>query len=80
MSLNTRLEDADLKKATEKPLSFMVYNKAKAVIDFFDQMASYITTMRKGVKWYSKLGIELILGVAVVNACVMYKHVTRKKI
>ena len=80
MSLNTRLEDADLKKVTEKPLSFIVYNKAKTVIDFFDQMASYIRTMQKAVKWYSKLEIELILGVAVVNAWVMYKRVTRKKI
>ena len=80
MCLNLQLEDADLKKATEKPLSFIVYNKAKEVIDFFDQMASHITTMRKAVKWYSKLGIELILGVAVVNAWVIYKRVTHKKI
>ena len=36
--------------------------------------------MRKRVKWYRKLGIELILGVAVVNAWVMHKHVTHKKI
>ena len=36
--------------------------------------------MRKGVKWYSKLGIELILGVAVVNAWVIYKRVMYKKI
>ena len=35
--------------------------------------------MQKRVKWYTKLGIELILGVALVNAWVMYKRVTRKK-
>ena len=35
--------------------------------------------MQKDIKWYSKLDIELILGVAVVNTWVMYKRVTRKK-
>ena len=67
-------------KTTEKPLPIIAYNKAKAGIDLSDQMASYVTTMRKGVKWYRKLGIELILGVAVVNAWVMYKRLTLNKI
>lgn len=43
-------------------------------------MASYVCTLRKGVKWYRKLGLELLLGVAVVNAWVVYKCVTKTKL
>ena len=68
------------RKATEKPLSIIAYNNAKAGIDSSDQMDFYVATMQKGVKWYKKLGIELILEVAVVNAWVMYKRVSHKKI
>ncbi|XP_035228210.1 uncharacterized protein LOC118200356 [Stegodyphus dumicola] len=42
-------------------------------------MGAYATTLRKGVKWYRKLGLELLLGVAVVNAWVVYRHVTKSK-
>ena len=45
-----------------------------------DQMASYATTLRKGVKWYRKLATELLLGMSVVNAWVVYKEVTKTKI
>ena len=30
-------------------------------------MALYATSLGKGVSWYRKLAIELILGIAVVN-------------
>ena len=43
-------------------------------------MASYVTTLRKGIKWYRKLGLELLLGISMVNAWVVYKHVTKKTI
>ncbi len=33
----------------------------------------------KGVKWYRKLGIELILGLSIVNAVVIYKEATGTK-
>ena len=56
------------KKAAEKPLAVLAYNRGKGSIDLSDQMTSYITTLRKGVKWYRKLAIELLLGMAVVNA------------
>ena len=42
-------------------------------------MASYVTTLRKGVKWYRKSATELLLGMAVVNAWVVYKEATKKK-
>lgn len=68
------------KRATSKPLAVLAYNKGKSGIDLSDQMGSYATVLRKGVKWFRKLGIELILGVALVNAWCVYKNVTKKKI
>ena len=67
-------------RATEEPLAILEYKKGKGGIDFSDQMASYATTLRKGVKWYRKLATELLLGVSVVNARVVYKEVTNTKI
>ena len=43
-------------------------------------MASYATTLRKGVKWYRKLGIELLLGLTVVNERLIFQKVKGKKI
>ena len=56
------------------------YNRGKAGIDLSDQMASYVTTRRKGVKWHRKLGVELLLGMSRVNAHILYKEATGKKI
>ena len=68
------------RKATEKPVAVLAYNRGKGGIDLSDQMACYVTTLRKGVKWYQKLATELLLGMAVVKAWVAYKEVTKKKI
>ena len=38
------------RKATEKPLAVLAYNRGKRSIDLSDQMASYVTTLKKGVK------------------------------
>lgn len=43
-------------------------------------MASYATSLRKGVKWYRKLATELLLGISIVNSWVVYKAATRRKI
>ncbi|KAK9744143.1 hypothetical protein QE152_g8001 [Popillia japonica] len=66
----------------DKPTAVLDYNKGKSGIDLSDQMGSYVTTLpRKGVKWYRKLGVELLSGEAAVNAHVVYnKTVTRQKI
>lgn len=68
------------RRATEKPLAVLEYNKGKAGIDLSDQMASYSNTLRKGLKWYRKLAIELLLGLSVVNAFTVYKAATNKNI
>nr|CAH7723771.1 unnamed protein product [Callosobruchus chinensis] len=48
----------------EKPVAGIEYNKAKSSVDLSDQMASYDSALRKTVKWYRKIAIELIFGTA----------------
>ena len=67
-------------RAKSKPEAIIAYNQEKAGIDLFDQMASYAMTLRKGVKWYRKPGIELLFGMSIVNAHVVYQELTGDKI
>ena len=66
--------------ATLKPLAVVEYNDGKCSINYSDQMDFYATTIRKGIKWYRKLGIQLLLGISVVNALTVYKIATRMNI
>ena len=59
--------------ATLKPLAVVEYNEGKCGIDYSDQMVFYATTIRK-------LGIQLLLGISVVNALTVYKIAIRKNI
>lgn len=59
----------------EKPKAVLEYNKAKSSIDLSDQMASYSSALRKTVKWYRKIAIELIFGTSLVNAHFLYKSI-----
>ena len=49
-------------------------------IDYSDQMVFYATTIRKGIKWYGKLGVQFLLAISVVQALTIYKIATRKNI
>ncbi|KAJ8934039.1 hypothetical protein NQ314_013614 [Rhamnusium bicolor] len=40
---------------------------------------SYNSSLRRGVKWYRKLGIELIAGSALVNAYLFHQEITNNK-
>lgn len=55
-----------------KPSSVIAYNKAKKGVDVSDQLSAYYTPLRKTLKWYKKLAIELLLGTSVVNALVIF--------
>ncbi|CAH2017248.1 unnamed protein product [Acanthoscelides obtectus] len=66
-------------KETEKPASVIDYNKHKAFIDLSDQMKAYNTCLRRGIKWYRKLAIELLTGTALVNAYILHQQVTNQK-
>ena len=63
-----------------KPEAAILYNNGKTDIDFLDQMTSYAITLRKGVKWLTKLGIQLMLGMTIVNALVLFQTSRGRKI
>uniref|UniRef100_A0A8D9E8V9 PiggyBac transposable element-derived protein domain-containing protein n=1 Tax=Cacopsylla melanoneura TaxID=428564 RepID=A0A8D9E8V9_9HEMI len=62
-----------------KPLAVVEYNKGKVGIDLSDQMASYHSTVRKGIKWNRRLGLEALLGMTVVNAWILCKLVYKEE-
>lgn len=57
----------------KKPSTIVEYNSAKSFIDISDQLASYNTPLRRGVKWYRKIIFELLANTSVVNAHAIYK-------
>lgn len=65
-------------KVVRKPQIILDYNNSKGFIDISDQMKAYSAALRRGVKWYRKLAIELITGTSLVNAHIIYKTVTGK--
>lgn len=67
-------------RVKRKPVAIQDYNKGKAGIDLSDQHASLATSLRKGIKWYRKLAIEIILGMAVVNSYIIFKKLSPKQV
>ncbi|KAL4152942.1 hypothetical protein QTP88_000775 [Uroleucon formosanum] len=63
-----------------KPKVIIDYNTGKCGIDKSDQMTSYACVNRRGVKWYRKVALELITGMAMVNACIIFKELIKSKI
>ncbi|KAJ8945521.1 hypothetical protein NQ314_009196 [Rhamnusium bicolor] len=55
------------------------YNAGKSAVDLLDQMTAYQSPLRKSLKWYRKLAIEIILYTAIVNAWIIYKGVTKEQ-
>lgn len=66
-------------KEKEKPTIIYDYNASKSFIDLSDQLKSYSSPLRKGIKWYRKLAFEILLGTTVVNSYIVYKNVTKAK-
>lgn len=64
----------------EKPKMVVEYNLGKSSVDLSDQMIAYSSPLRRTIKWYKKLAIELLLNTCIVNSIVLFKHVTRKNI
>jgi len=54
------------------------YNTGKSSIDLADQMASYSNPLRRSLKWYRKVAMDLILNISVVNASILFKKVRQK--
>jgi len=63
-----------------KPNAIIDYNRGKGLIDVSDQIGSYHTCLRKGVKWYRKVAFDIICNTALINAFSLYKAVTNNNI
>nr|XP_033342845.1 piggyBac transposable element-derived protein 4-like [Megalopta genalis] len=61
------------KKDKVKPDTVFFYNDAKKGVDLSDQMSSYYNSLRRTIKWYRKLVIQLICGTCLVNT--WYVHI-----
>lgn len=59
----------------KKPGCVLLYNKTKKGIDFSDQMSSYYTTLKRGIKWWRKVVMELIFGTALINAWIVFNSI-----
>lgn len=56
-----------------KPKIIVDYNTGKS-IDLSDQMTAYNNPLRKSMKWYRKLGFELLPNISVANAFLYIKR------
>lgn len=65
--------------AIKKPKIVIDYNKNKKGVDLSDQLGSYHTPLRRGLKWYRKLSFELLFGTSVINSLIIYNHFSDKK-
>ncbi|KFB46173.1 piggyBac transposable element-derived protein 4-like protein [Anopheles sinensis] len=63
-------------KSVPKPKLVVDYNSAKKSYDLSDQMAAFSSPLRKTMKWYRKVAIELLLNTAVLNSYVLYRATT----
>lgn len=71
--------DVRSRKITQKPVTVIEYNKGKASIDLADQKASYGNPLRRSLKWYRKVLVDILLNISVVNASHIYNSVTESK-
>lgn len=67
-------------KVVTKPSTVIDYNSAKGFIDISDQLASYNSPVRKSIKWYRKVAMELITNTTVVNAFIAFTKLENKRI
>jgi hypothetical protein len=56
-----------------KPDCVFDYNKAKKGVDISDQIGAYYSVLRKTIKWYRKVILELICSTFVVNSWYIHK-------
>ncbi|CAB3255308.1 unnamed protein product [Arctia plantaginis] len=91
LMISTLKEDKDvlvntgkkIRKTNEdikKPTCVLTYNNNKKGVDFSDQMSSYYSTLKRGLKWFRKVGMEYLLGMALVNAWITYNVKCDKKV
>lgn len=55
-----------------KPQAVLDYNRNKRGVDSSDQFSSYYPSLRKTLRWYKKVAMELVAGTALVNAWLLH--------
>lgn len=67
------------RRGKRKPDVVIDYNNAKKGVDLSDQLASYYNCLRKTIKWYKKIMVELICGTSIANAWYIHQKFGSKK-
>ncbi|XP_043262435.1 uncharacterized protein LOC122403145 [Colletes gigas] len=67
-SKNHRCKLVQGRNGKVKPDDVFDYNIAKKGVDLSDQISGYYSCLRKTIKWYRKVLIQLICGTSIVNA------------
>lgn len=91
LMISTRKEDKDVLVNTgrrnwktnadiKKPTCVLTYNNSKKRVDFSDQMSSYYSPLKRGLKWFRKVAMEYLFGMALVNAWITYNIKNDEKI
>ncbi len=73
----TLVDTGKTNKANErimKPPVVLDYNKGKQGVDLSDRLSTYYTCLQRSKKWYHKVAFEMIFGVSIVNAYLIYKE------
>ena len=66
------------RRTVRKPEGILEYKKGKIGIDIANQMVFYECCLCKSLKWYRKLSIPILPGIALTNAWLIYKRQQRK--
>ncbi|CAB3248412.1 unnamed protein product [Arctia plantaginis] len=70
--INTGKQSRLTNEPIRKPKCVLMYNENKKGIDYSDQMASYYSVLKRGLKWYRKVVMEFLFGTSVVNDWLIY--------
>lgn len=62
-----------------KPCTIIEYNSVKSYIDVSDQVSSYSNQVRRSIKWYWKVAIEILASTSVVNALQLFNKALNRK-
>lgn len=60
------------------PSTIVEQNTAKGSIGISDQKASYNSPVRRGIKRYRKIIVELLTNTVLVNTVIVFKEITGK--
>ena len=73
----TLVDNEQTNKSNEritKPQVLLDYNQGKQDTDLSDQLSTYYTYLRRSEEWYHKVAFEMIFGMSIVNAYLIYKE------